>query len=760
MPNGETMGGPLAELDVSADGSRVVVGELLGEDVDGNELFHLYMHIGNNQGSYDLTPSTSTGVLYNGMTEDGSMVYFSTKDPIPTPADQDTDESVDLFRSTVASNGAVAVTRVSTGTDGTGDTDLCTPVGDADWNSNEGAGKCNTLALAGGAGVASEDGTVYFLSPERLDGTGNDSEAGEPNLYRAEPGGAPHYVGLLDSSTVKPPPAPPTHSLSDASFVSGLGNPGEMALDQDTGEIYVNDRPGKVSRFDSEGNPSEFSALGSNTLTGQSLAGAGEGQVAVDSAPGSPLNGVFYVTTATAQVRVFDPNGEKIGEITAEGEVCGVSVDQQNGDVYLGMYPSKVFRFSPLSKSPLEYGPKEEITAPEEQCNIDAASPGSVYVWGYSGGAISQYPKSAFSVGGSSPAPTNTFGSGTHAQTDPATGDLYVNEGNQITRYDSSGGLIESFGSGSLSSSRGVAIDMDSKDVFATSGSGIQKYSLPPPYDPIDNPAIEHALHQSGSHSYGDFQVAPDGRYAAFGSPVSLTTYDSAHHYEVYRYDGDEDVVDCASCIPTELSPSSDSTLPANGLGLSDEGQVFFNTSEKLAIHDTNGKQDAYEWTDGESRLISSGTSPFAASLLSITASGSDAYFFTRDSLVSNDAGKQTVKIYDAREGGGFFIVPPPPLCAASDECHGPGTRSAGPPSIGTVAPGRIGQVKPDRCQSLDRRARKSSSRARALRRKAARAGGNRASELRKKANRSAKQARKLNKKAKACRHSSGGNGR
>jgi hypothetical protein len=698
-------------------------------------------------------------VLYNGMTEDGSMVYFSTKNPITTAADQDTDGSFDLFRSTVASNGAVTVSRVSTGTGGTGDTDLCTPAGDIDWNSNEGPGKCNTLALAGGAGVAADDGTVFFVSPERLDGTGNGSEAGEPNLYVAEPEGAPHYVGLLDSSTLTPP-APALHSLSDASFVTGLGNPGEMAIDQDTGEIYVNDRPGKVSRFDSEGNPSEFSTLGSNTLTGQSLASAGEGQVAVDSAPGSPLNGAFYVTTATANVRVFDHDGSALGEITAEGEVCGVSVDEANGDVYLGMYSNKAFRFKPLSKSPLEYGPREEITAAQQQCNIDAASPGSVYLWSYGGGAISQYPKSAFMVGGSSPAPTNSFGNGTHAQTDPATGDLFVNEGNKISRYSSSGSLIESFGSGSLSSSRGVAIDMDSKDVFATSSGGvIKKYSLPPPYDPINNPTIENALHRSGTHTYGDFQVTPDGHYAAFGSPVALTAYDNAGQYEVYRYDGDEDVVDCASCIPTELSPTSDSSLPNNGLGIAEDGRVFFNTSEKLAIHDTNGKQDAYQWTDGESRLISSGTSPFAASLLSITRSGSDAYFFTRDSLVSNDAGKQTVKIYDAREGGGFFIVPPPPLCAASDECHGPGTRSAGPPSIGTLAPGEIGQVKLDRCQSLERRAKESSSRAKALRRKVANANGNRASELLKSANRSAKKARDLRRKAKSCRHASGGNG-
>ena len=43
-------------------------------------------------------------------------------------------------------------------------------------------------------------------------------------------------------------------------------------------------------------------------------------------------------------------------------------------------------------------------------------------------------------------------------------------------------------------------------------------------------------------------------------------------------------------------------------------------------------------------------------------------------------------KLYDARTNGGFFDVPPPALCAASDECHGPGTRRRRPPPIGTIA--------------------------------------------------------------------------
>ena len=52
--------------------------------------------------------------------------------------------------------------------------------------------------------------------------------------------------------------------------------------------------------------------------------------------------------------------------------------------------------------------------------------------------------------------------------------------------------------------------------------------------------------------------------------------------------------------------------------------------------------------------LISTGTSPFDSSLLGVSADGTDAYFFTRDTLVPSDENGSRVKIYDARAGGGF----------------------------------------------------------------------------------------------------------
>ena len=70
----------LAELDISADGSRIVIGQLISVDSAGNHYWHLYMNIGDSPKTVDLTPGATSGALYDGMTEDGSRVYFTTAD--------------------------------------------------------------------------------------------------------------------------------------------------------------------------------------------------------------------------------------------------------------------------------------------------------------------------------------------------------------------------------------------------------------------------------------------------------------------------------------------------------------------------------------------------------------------------------------------------------------------------------------------------------------------------------------------------------
>jgi hypothetical protein len=190
--SGETMkeeGKEIGELDISSDGSRILFGHLVSTDTAGNTYWHLYMNVGDSTKSIDLTPGTTSGVLFDGMTSDGSKVFFTTPDKLVAG---DTDTSADLYRADVTTSTS-NLTKVSNTNN-----DTCNPVAGKEgphWNNVSGAENCDVAGLAGGAGVASGDGTVFFLSPEKLDGSGTENE---PNLFIARPGGSPHFVATLE----------------------------------------------------------------------------------------------------------------------------------------------------------------------------------------------------------------------------------------------------------------------------------------------------------------------------------------------------------------------------------------------------------------------------------------------------------------------------------------------------------------------------------------------------------------------------------
>ena len=151
----------------------------------------------------------------------------------------------------------------------------------------------------------------------------------------------------------------------------------------------------------------------------------------------------------------------------------------------------------------------------------------------------------------------------------------------------------------------------------------------------------------------------------------------------------------CASCAPSGAAPITDTSLPGYGLSVTDDGRVFFTSTESFVLRDTNEVKDAYEFSDGVVQLISTGASLEDSGILSVTSDGRDAIFFTREVLVNEDGNGSTVKIYDAREDGGFLYDPPPHPCAASDECHGAGTEAPGSPNINTVTGAGVGTEAP-----------------------------------------------------------------
>jgi DNA-binding beta-propeller fold protein YncE len=726
IENGED----IAALDVSDDGSRILVGQLVSTDSAGNRYWHLYMHIGGSAASIDLTPGAAGGVLYSGMTSDGTKVYFTTDDALVTASDQDTDTSADLYRADVSPTEAT-LTRISfepgQSPGGDGDTDSCVPAANSArpyWNSVDAAPSCDAVAVGGGGGVAPSSGTIYFLSPERLDGS--EGVAGAPNLYVAEAGDAPSFVATLESSAnepLKPKAHVFQHSFGNFSYPEGV------AIDHDTGKVYVLDTYANSGpEYNEKGEPVEengepvyvpgafvqkFEPNGEADVTfgvNSKLSETPEGpfleqgsgfpqpgdlpgvatEIAVDNTGGGA--GELYVPDFNRRFTgKFDSSGAFIQNIFAKFfgffplPVSGAAVNPTNGDVALtSSFTNQVYTVTP-SGSPVSSFFLEGEGAP---LGVAVNTSGEFYV-------VDGHDTRLYNAGGGFVKvfdPNPSYG----VAVDPIDDHVYVDEGNRVVEYDSSGVPVGApIGVGLLEESVSLAVD-EGRLVISNPGRGnVAVYSEPRvPHDSgYDNPLVIDSVGEAEKRRTADFQVTPDGGHAVFPSAMPLSGFENDGRYEIFHQDrASSGEPECVSCSPTLSVPSTDATLASNGLSLTEDGRVFFNTTEGLVLRDSNEKRDVYEWSDGQIELVSSGKNQFDSSLLSVSADGSDAFFFTRDVLVANDKNGTLMKLYDARENGGFFVVPAPPPCVASDECHGAGSPTPPEPVISSASPGQGGQ--------------------------------------------------------------------
>jgi len=183
-------------------------------------------------------------------------------------------------------------------------------------------------------------------------------------------------------------------------------------------------------------------------------------------------------------------------------------------------------------------------------------------------------------------------------------------------------------------------------------------------------------------------QVTSDGGYLAFSTGSSLTDFNTGGKAQMYRYAAQSGAVICVSCRPDNQLPVSGVLGSQNGLFLANDGRVFYSTSDSLVPRDTNGAEDVYEYTEGKAQLITPGSGAGAEAylggstspgLVNVSANGTDVYFASVDTLVTQDHNGGSIKIYDARTGGGFPAEREEPGCVAADECHGPG---ATPPPL------------------------------------------------------------------------------
>jgi hypothetical protein len=227
-------------------------------------------------------------------------------------------------------------------------------------------------------------------------------------------------------------------------------------------------------------------------------------------------------------------------------------------------------------------------------------------------------------------------------------------------------------------------------------------------------------------------RVSPDGGVLVFSSLLKQGSYENEGLEELYRYEVGSSQIQCLSCLLSGLPPQARSALtllpgtdvppmtPAGFIrrNLSENGtKVFFDTANGLLPEDTNGVNDVYEWeapnpadssdschetqqNGGCLSLISTGTSPVASYFIDASATGSDVFFLTRQSLVKQDK-DELQDVYDARVGGGLAgqnLAPFVP-CMSGEACLGAPASSGSEAPRATATFSGPGDKKPPKCK-------------------------------------------------------------
>ena len=181
---------------------------------------------------------------------------------------------------------------------------------------------------------------------------------------------------------------------------------------------------------------------------------------------------------------------------------------------------------------------------------------------------------------------------------------------------------------------------------------------------------------------------------------------------EVYRYTEDDDVLSCISCAPgIAIGPATFVMLGIdNGFGMmtealalpspkgmSDDGKVvFFTTTSALSSDDHNTTADVYQWKDGATHLLSSGTTgSYGDFLLDNSASGDDVFIISKQALTASDT-DDVYDVYDVRAGGGLAPPAEALVPCQGDACQAASSGSAIPaPSVASVTFTGAGNLTP-----------------------------------------------------------------
>ncbi len=282
-----------------------------------------------------------------------------------------------------------------------------------------------------------------------------------------------------------------------------FSNPQSLAVNTSSGDVLVVD-PGTntITRFNPDGTPANFSALGANVIDGaggadktpqEELSFSEEAQIAVDNS-GTITEGDIYVTAKPHLIDIFAGTGEYLGQLSeAAGQpftvTRGVAVDS-SGAVYVSDPSFGIHKFVPSANPPVNADFVTTLT-PSSSFNLAAGvgpTAGSLFrqVSFLGGGLVKQ----------SSSSSTVDYTVAPNAQGKPLTvapgsGHVLLAGEDEVTEYDASGATeaveLNRFDTGSRVLAIAVA---SSGDIYvAHAGGPLEVWGLVPAATAVAAPA-------------------------------------------------------------------------------------------------------------------------------------------------------------------------------------------------------------------------------------------------------------------------------
>ena len=423
-------------------------------------------------------------------------------------------------------------------------------------------------------------------SVESSSGLGRSSGSSRPGLFVI----LCLALALLAALTASPALAEETHPYTGISFGpkgteagSSFSKVGAVAVDPATNDVYVYDWPAeKLYKFDFAGNPVNFSGLGASVIEGVAggCCAATESEVAVapPGSPGGTAGDIYVASGSNFAVLVYGADGKPLGKLELPGlEPCGVATDPA-GHVFVGYYLNSVREFIPTT-NPVKNTDQSGASsaAPEEVCNVAADGLGNVYAVDFN------FFRGVFKLEGLEAASaTEIDPTGRTLTVDPATNDVYIDHKEfsaeaSVAQYNSSGNLVNVFGTTRLSDSIGLAVNGASGKVYVGNG-GSQRVDVFGPLGIAPGVKAEAASAINPKTATIEGTVNPDG-VAVTGCKFEYGTT-TAYGKEA----------PCEGAIPTD---ESDHPVTAALSGLSPETEYHF----RLAATNANGSNESADQT-------------------------------------------------------------------------------------------------------------------------------------------------------------------